>query len=59
MSTWKELFEQVIVPCTGLILIVLAAIGGPVPASLYPILIGLVGYPVVRVADKARREKSE
>jgi hypothetical protein len=56
MDTWSEFFEQVVVPLAGLVGIAYAAAGGPVPESLYPVLSGMVAYPVVRAVDKQRRK---
>ena len=58
MQTWQELFEKVIVPLCGLAGIAFAALGGDVPQALYPVLAGMIGYPAVRAADKARRDKN-
>lgn len=55
VSTWEVLFEKAIVPMTGLALVIYAALGGPVPIALYPVLAGMIGYPGVRALDRLRR----
>lgn len=57
MNEWSQLFERVIVPLTGLVIVVLAARGTwPVPIPLYPLLGGMIGLPVLRYLDTKRRE---
>lgn len=58
MSTWERLFEKVIVPTAGLGLVIFAALGGPVPIALYPVLAGMIGYPGVRALDRMRKNGS-
>lgn len=55
MDTWEQLFERVLVPVTGLLGVVYAAVGGPVPPALYPVLLGMIGYPIARAYDRRRR----
>jgi hypothetical protein len=58
MSTWERLFEKVIVPTTGLVIVVFAALGGPVPLALYPVAAGMIGYPGVRALDRIRKNNN-
>jgi hypothetical protein len=55
MRTWEAFFEKILVPSTGLGLVIFAGLGGPVPLALYPVLAGLIGYPGVRALDRFRR----
>jgi hypothetical protein len=55
MTTWQALFEKVIVPVAGLGSVIYAALGGPVPLELYPVLAGMIGYPGVRALDRMRQ----
>jgi hypothetical protein len=54
---WQEFFQVVVVPCAGLGLILYAGVGGPVPPGLYPVLVGLVGYPIARKLDKRQQQQ--
>lgn len=54
--TWRSFFENVVVPVTGLVMIVLAGAGeAPVPIALYPVFAGMIGYPGFRALDKIRQ----
>jgi hypothetical protein len=55
IEKWTTLFEKVVVPMTGLIIVAFAASGGPVPLALYPVAAGMIGYPGVRALDRLRR----
>lgn len=55
IEKWTMLFERVIVPMTGLMIVVFAASGGPVPLALYPVAAGMIGYPGVRALDRLRK----
>lgn len=56
MDKWEQFFERVLVPVTGLLGVVYAGLGGPVPGALYPVLLGMIGYPIARQYDRKRRE---
>lgn len=55
LSTWSGLFEKVIVPIAGLAVFVYAAVGGPVPIPLYPLVAAAIGFPAFRALDRLKQ----
>lgn len=55
MTSWETLFAKVIVPMTGLGAFIYAALGGPVPLALYPLIGYMVGFPAIQWLDRIRR----
>lgn len=58
VNVWITLFEKVIVPMAGLGAFVYAALGGPVPIPLYPMIGLMLGLPALRWLDRIRKNGS-
>jgi hypothetical protein len=52
---WAWWFEWVVVPLTGLSLLIYGALGGGLPAAYLPVVVGLVAFPFARQVDRLRR----
>ena len=53
---WQWFFEWVLVPMTGLALIVYGALTGRVPVAFVPVIVGLLAFPFARTVDKMRQK---
>ena len=54
ISTWSEFIEKIVVPMSGIGVFIFAALGGPVPIPLYPLVAAAIGYPGFRALDRIR-----
>lgn len=58
MSRWQLILERGVIPIWGCLLATAVADGWPVPAAFYPVIAGMIGFPVVRALDRIRQKEN-
>lgn len=53
---WQYLFEWVIVPMTGLVLVVIGSLTDRIGPAWIPVIVGMLAFPFARTVDRLRRE---